>query len=417
VRFSLMRVLDRTVGAWLCRLLGLVLWVLRRHVRRVDHPLSPAPETVREILVIKFLGLGSILQATPLFAALRRRYPRARITLLTFRANRPLRDLQIGVDAVDTVDPSSLWRFLRSNIRALWRLRGTRFDLLLNLEFYATYAALITALLPKRFAIAFGGFAHHRDRFFHDFVSYDSGPHVRQKFMSFARRLGYAGPTPPLARLHVSQPASVMAKVECREGFRLEREDFCLLVNINTSAMATNRRWPLEHYKAVVDRLALRPKVRCILIGGPEDRAAVEDFHARLAWPARVVNLAGKLSLSELAALMQHSDLYLGSDTGPLHVALCLDVPVCVFFGPESPDVFGPPRGLRHSVLYRAEPCSPCINVFNDKHSCCRDNICVKRIVPEQVLALIEEKYLAERAAAEAGRHEFPQVLEPAASV
>src|SRR5262249_15808496 len=130
VRFSLMRVLDRTVGAWLCRLLGLALWVFRRHVRRVDHPVSPAPETVREILVIKFLGLGSILQATPLFAALRRRYPQARITLLTFRANRPLRDLQIGVDSVETVDPSSLWRFLRSNIRALWRLRRTRFDLL-----------------------------------------------------------------------------------------------------------------------------------------------------------------------------------------------------------------------------------------------------------------------------------------------
>jgi ADP-heptose:LPS heptosyltransferase len=288
-----MRVLDRTVGAWLCRLLGLVLWVLRRHVRRVDHPLSPVPETVREILVLKFLGLGSILQATPLFAALRRRYPQARIRLLTFRAHRPLRDLQIGVDAVETVDPSSLWRFLRSHIRALWRLRRTRFDLLLNLEFYATYAAVITALLSKRFAIAFGGFAHHRDRFFHDFVSYDSGPHVQQKFMSFARRLGYAGPTPPLARLHVSQPASVMAKIESREGFRLEREDCCLLVNINTSPMATNRRWPLENYKAVVDRLALQPKVRCILIGGPEDRAAVEDFQARLAgrtgwstWPA-----------------------------------------------------------------------------------------------------------------------------------
>src|SRR5438046_349492 len=103
-----MRLVDKSLGALLCRVIALVLWVCRKHIRRVDHPTPPEPDTVQNILVIKFLGLGSILQATPLFQALRRRYPGARITLLTFHANRALENLGIDVDELVTVDTGSL---------------------------------------------------------------------------------------------------------------------------------------------------------------------------------------------------------------------------------------------------------------------------------------------------------------------
>jgi ADP-heptose:LPS heptosyltransferase len=389
-----MRIVDKSLGGLLCRIIALIRWAFGRHIRRVDHPEPPEPAGVREILVIKFLGLGSILQATPLFEALRRRYPKARITLLTFKANLALERLNIGVDAIETVDTSKLRRFIASNIRALWRLRNRRFDLVLNLEFFATYAALITALLKKRFAMGFGGFANYRNRFFHDFVSYDSGEHVQQKFMAFARRLGYAGPTPPLARLRVPHPASTVAEIERREGFTLGHGEFCLLVNINTGEMAPHRRWPVEHFRTLVENLLPRPGIRCILIGGPGDRAHVNRFQAELSEPHKVVNLAGRISIPELVALMQLTDLYLGNDSGPLHFAACVGLPVLALFGPESPAVYGPPPTPRNTVLYRAEPCGPCLNVYTDKHSRCGSNICLKRIQPRQVLAILEEKYL-----------------------
>src|SRR6516164_362288 len=110
MRFTLMRVVDKSLGGLLCRIIAFILWLCRLHIRRVDHPTPPEPESVREILVIKFLGLGSILQATPLFEALRRRYPGARITLLTFKANRALKELNTGVDVFETVDTSRFWR-------------------------------------------------------------------------------------------------------------------------------------------------------------------------------------------------------------------------------------------------------------------------------------------------------------------
>jgi ADP-heptose:LPS heptosyltransferase len=415
VRFTLMRVVDKSLGGLLCRVIALVFWLCRRHIRRVDHPAPPEPAGVREVLVIKFLGLGSILQATPLFAALRQLYPQARITLLTFRANRALQDLPIGVDALETVDTTRMGRFVRSNVAALWRLRRTRFDLVLNLEFFATYAALMTALVRKRFAVGFGGFANYRNSFFHDFVSYDSGLHVQDKFLGFARRLGYTGPRPPLARLRVNQPASVVAEVERREGFSLARGEYCVLVNINTGEMAPHRRWPADHFRRLVERLLGRRGVRVILIGGPGDRKHVDEFQAGLSRPGRVVNLAGRISIAELVALMEVSDLYLGNDSGPLHFAACVALPVLALFGPESPEVYGPPVAPRNTVLYRAEPCGPCLNVYTDKHSRCGDNVCLKRISPEQVLDVLETRYLSEFLAQDAGRRALPVVPEAVA--
>jgi ADP-heptose:LPS heptosyltransferase len=365
----------------------------------MDHPIPPEPESVREILVMKFLGLGSILQATPLFRALRHRYPEARLTLLTFWSNRALADLDIGIDAVVTVDTSGFRSFLTSNLAALVKLWRLRFDVVINLEFFATYATLLTALVRKRFAIGFGGYAPYRNHFFHDFVSYDSALHIQQKFLNFARRLGYEGPTPPLARLRVNQAALTVAEIERREGFTLQANDYCVLVNINSGEMAPRRRWPAEYFRSVVEDLMVRPRVRCVLIGGPQDREIVARFQAGLSEPGRLVNLAGRISLAELVAVMQRADLYLGNDSGPLHIAACVGLPVLALFGPESPAVYGPPSGARNTVLYRAEPCGPCLNVYTDKQSRCRDNVCLKRIRPAQVLNILEDRYLGKRRA------------------
>ena len=205
-----------------------------------------------------------------------------------------------------------------------------------------------------------------------------------------------------------------MAETERRLDFRLEPDDYRILVNINTGEMAPRRRWPLEHYRVVVERLMRRPGVRCLLLGGPGDRGQVDAFQASLSRPGQVVNLAGRINLRELVALMEVSDLYLGNDSGPLHFAACVGLPVLALFGPESPQVYGPPVSPRNTVLYRAEPCGPCLNIYSDKHSPCQDNICMKRIPPEQVLKALDSRYLngwVEAAAPD--RLELPLVGEP----
>jgi ADP-heptose:LPS heptosyltransferase len=272
---------------------------------------------------------------------------------------------------------------------------------LINLEFYATYGTLLTLMLKKRFAMAFGGFATYRDKFFNDFVSYDNRHHIHDKFVAFARRLGFDGPTPALAPLHAERPAHIVAELEQRLGFELAPDDYRILVNINTGEMAPHRRWPKEHFLAVVEDLSRRPGVRCLLIGGPTDREYVDRFHAGLSRREQVINLAGRANLTELVALMEMANLYLGNDSGPMHFAACAGLPVLALFGPENPEVYGPPKSPENTVLYRAEPCGPCLNIYTDKNSKCRDNICLRRIEPQQVLDVLESRYLPRTVAAE----------------
>src|SRR5207245_4393557 len=182
------------------------------------------------------------------------------------------------------------------------------------------------------------------------------------------------------------------AQVEQREGFTLQANDFCVLVNINSGEMAPRRRWPQEHFHTIVEDLLLRPQLRCVLIGGPQDREIVDHFQADLSEPRQVVNLAGRITLRELVALMQLADLYLGNDSGSLHLAACVGLPVLALFGPESPEVYGPPASPRNTVLYRGELCGPCLSVYTDKQSRCGDNVCLKRIRPAQVLQILEER-------------------------
>ncbi len=411
MRLTVMRLLDRRLGPWLCRVLGLLYWLGSYRPAPGHHPEAPRPETVAEILIVKFMGLGSILQATPLIQALRQRYPGVRITLLTFRSNRALTELRLGFDEVIGVEVGSPWRLLKSHWLALRQLRARRFDLVLNLEFFATYAALMTALVRKRFALGFGGDAHHRNRFHDDLVSYECARHVQEKFLYFARRLGWEGATPPLARLHVEQPTTVLENAEAREHFRFPDGRTVILVNINTSDLAgQQRRWPREHFHTVLNQLTRRPDVSCVLIGGPGERAAAECFLAGLERPELVLDLTGRLSLRELVALMQLADLYLGNDSGPMHFAACVGLPILAFFGPESPGVYGPPLGGANTVLYRAEACSPCLNVYSDKHTYCRDNVCMKRILPEQVLEVLERRYLDGVVREPVGRKTLPLV-------
>jgi lipopolysaccharide heptosyltransferase II len=398
-----MRIVDEHVGMWLSRAIALVLRLCGMQARRSDHPTPPAPGTVSEILILKFLGMGSILQATSLLQALRGHYPGARITLLSFRENLPLADFDLGVDVFEFVDASSVWRFFSSHIRTIRRLRRTRFDLLLNLEFFTNYGTLMTFALRKRFAMAFGNSAQYRAAFFHDMVSYDNAWHIREKYFSFARRLGYTAALPPLARLHVDDAPTVAARLAEQLRFTLDPAARHIIVNVNAGELAVQRRWPAEHYRTVVEGLLDQPLVRCLLIGGPNDREWVDTFQASLSRPERVINLAGRTSLRQLVALMELSTVYVGNDSGALHIATCVNLPVVAFFGPESPLVYGPPASPHNRVFYRAEPCSPCLNAYTSKRSTCRDNVCLKRILPQQVLDVLDNQYLNEAAASVSG--------------
>ena len=162
------------------------------------------------------------------------------------------------------------------------------------------------------------------------------------------------------------------------------------LVVIHVSAGNPFRRWPIDHFVSIVRALAADERHRIVVTSGPSEREAADRVvsSARLrldaAQAARVLS-CGELSIGELRALFDRAALFIGGDSGPLHVAATASVPIVGLYGPTLPERSAPWRnpGLRIvSVDAGALPCRPC-----DQRVCVPGDFrCLTSIRPERVL-------------------------------
>jgi len=139
-----------------------------------------------------------------------------------------------------------------------------------------------------------------------------------------------------------------------------------LVVALAPGAGAAKRMWPLKNYIELAEWLRDDFHARLIIVGGPEDRPLGQELQTRL--PKLAINVTGRSSLRQTFALLKHCDLYIGNDTGPMHLAAAADVPVVeISCHPKggspnhtnSPLVYGP-WGVSHLIAQPSTPLHPC---------------------------------------------------------
>jgi ADP-heptose:LPS heptosyltransferase len=113
-------------------------------------------------------------------------------------------------------------------------------------------------------------------------------------------------------------------------------------------------RWPAERFTQLVRALRERDSAPLCLCGGPEDRLLFAPVLEAVRGMAGVRDLVGRSSLPELVALERRARLFVGCDTGPMHIAAALGTPVVALFGPADPRRTGP-RGAGHRVVRAAD--------------------------------------------------------------
>jgi ADP-heptose:LPS heptosyltransferase len=383
LRIATMKVIDQRVGRALCALLGAI--------NPARPQAMPAPDGVREIALVKFWGMGSIVLMTPAIRLLRERYPQARLTFVTQAANRELLGMLDGVDDVLALElgrgPGA---FLRSLAGLVAASRRRRFDLWIDAEFLTRFSALLTAVVGARTAVGFHAPEVPRGRAHHVQVPFNSAFHMVDNFCGVAT--GDVAPPPP-AEARALQAIAPTPDAARTLGDKLAEaglglgEPFVVL-NPNAGELALERRWSVERFAQLADELLERFPGKVVVVGAPAERAYVAGMLAHLRTPERVIDLAGRTSLPELVALFAEAKLLVSNDTGPLHLACAVGTPTVSIFGPESPLLFGP-RGPQHRVISRGLACSPCLNVYNGRTVSCRFAVtrCVAEIGVDVVLA------------------------------
>jgi lipopolysaccharide heptosyltransferase I len=242
-------------------------------------------------------------------------------------------------------------------------LRTRRYDLVIDLQGLLR-SGLMTKATNAGVRVGFAEAREGSKYFYTQTVRGGREVHAVDRYLKIAAALGcdtkeVVFPLP--------QSADVSEKVkEVRDNLR----DYIVLV---PGARWDTKIWPAGNFGALASMLPLKS----VVIGGSQDRARAEEI-VRLSG-GRALSVAGETSLPELVELMRTARCVVTNDSGPMHIAAALDIPVAAIFGPTSPARTGP-YGQRHIILKSERGCAPCYKRR------CNDVQCMRDITVDMVL-------------------------------
>jgi heptosyltransferase-2 len=336
---------------------------------QVSRRFSRDPEVVGQILVRAPNWIGDAVMSLPVLAGLRRLFPLAEITVLAAPRVAPLFAAQPGV--VEVIHyPSG-----RGKWQILWEMRG-RFDLALALP-NSMESALGLWLLGVPSRVGYN--TDSRRLFLKEAVSGHrklAGLHTVFYFLGLLKALGgVAAFTPPTLYLEPEEETrGARFLEECGHPGQGP------WVGLSPgAAYGPAKRWPPERFAALGQELLREFDARLILLGGKEERTVANQVKEHL--PGGVIDLVGLTSLREALGVLSQLQLLVTNDSGLMHAAAALSVPVVALFGSTDPESTGPFTS-RATVIRHPWPCSPCF-----KRTCDVGYACLQDISVDEVLA------------------------------
>lgn len=348
-------------------------------------------DEIHSIVVHRTCNIGDAVVSIPALTALRRRFPRAHITLLTSPGLRGAADAAAALldrcavyDERVTYyhDESRHWSGRRSLVRDF---RARRIDL---------YVELAPGLVSMRAQVKQLVFARLIG------ATYAIGFQVDTVYIFGRTQALYRRQPPEVDRLvallaPVGVPwGSESASLVVDEADRRRADQWLArhgippgepVVAIHAGTKRPSGQWPEDRFADVVRELTTRWPCRILLVGARGDVPLADRLAA--AAPGRALVAAGETDVSTLAALLSRCTLLVSNDSGPMHVAAAVGTPVvAIFSGKDFPGRWYP-QGDQHVILQHDVPCSPCF--LND---CPKDLLCLRGIEPRDVIQAIEER-------------------------
>jgi lipopolysaccharide heptosyltransferase II len=345
-----------------------------------------------KILLVRLRLIGDVVFTTPLIAKLRSRFPDAHLSYVVEPSAAPVVARNPHLNEVIVTPRRSGFLRLRDDLATIRQLRRGRFDVAIDLH-GGPRSAWLTWMSGARRRVGYR--IAGRSWMYTDVVprAPDLAPrHSVLNQSDLLAPLGIEACDPSREPLEMHDDPAVEARVAQRLRDQGVTGDQQIAV-IHVSAGNPFRRWPPASFAAVAAALIKRdPTRRVILVSGPADRDAantvVEAARAELGAAADALS-AGEYDLSELRALVTRAAVYIGGDSGPLHVAATTGSPIVALLGPtlaERSQPWRDPRWFSEVVDAGNLPCRPC----QQRHCVPGDFRCLTGITPERVIEAAE---------------------------
>jgi heptosyltransferase-1 len=338
---------------------------------------------MKRILFIKLSAIGDVVQALPALEAIKAAHPESEIDWVVEDAASGILEGHPLINRL-LVSRRKTWcgrlrrpATFRSALQEIGSflsdLRSVRYDVAIDLQGLLKSGVLIGLARAER-KIGFDRTRELSHLFLNERLpAYDIDKHALERYLDVARYLGAVDPqlscTLPIERERAALRERLAGIVV--QGQRL--------VVLNPVARWRTKLWQEEKFARLADLLVAERNAAVIFTGAAGDREIIERIRGMMR--ERSLNWAGETTLKELAALAAQADLFITTDTGPMHLAAAAGGRVVALFGPTAPWRTGP-HGSGHAVVRKAVPCSPCF-----RRTCRKGFRCMEAITVEDVMA------------------------------
>ncbi|MBV9864318.1 MAG: putative lipopolysaccharide heptosyltransferase III [Abitibacteriaceae bacterium] len=351
---------------------------------------SPRKEDAPRILVIRFRFIGDVLLVTPVFEALRRHWPHCYLAFVTDAEaaavveGHPALD-ELMVFRLPKKQLRSRWARLQHKMRLFQHMRQQHFDIAINLH-PGQRGALTAWLSGARRRV---GYDRPQDKLENALtnikVPYRLATAQPREYrveylLDTVRALGIeAKATLPSMGLSYEDRAFATSYLK---SLAFDRDG--PLIVLHPGRPSTRKTWPDGRFTQLADALSQRFAARIIWLGAPAEVERVKRIAGAMTHTS--ASVAGQANLKQLAAIIEQADLFIGIDSGPMHIASAVGTPTVALFAFADPNEWNPP-GATHIAIHKPLPDHPC-----DPPQCCEvgKSLCMANIYVNDVLAAAE---------------------------
>ena len=352
---------------------SLVQWIL--YSQRLPKDFSPT-----RILVVKLDHIGDVLLATPVLSNLRQAYPNTELHALCGKWSRVILENHPDVDQVIEYNSPAFCRSeapttLKQTGQLLKHLRHQNYDLLIELrgDLRIIWFSILK-VSPKRLCRASLQIANKLG--FQKF----SSRHEARRNLDVLKQTDIATPIHNTT-FSISEENEAYASKLLGEQ-QIERE--LPIITIHPGSPISIKRWKPERFAELADWLITKKRAQILFVGVPDEVQIITQIQALMKNES--INIAGKTTIPQLASILNISSMFVGNDSGPMHLAAAVGIPTIGLYGPGDPKKFGPVGEKCHTIQKKTD-CTPC------KGDICKfaDEGCMAKIHVKDVIETVEK--------------------------
>lgn len=387
---------DRQLFGILAYLLDRLAFLLGKIIK-IDHTINK--ENVKNVVIAKYLGLGSIVRSEVVINDIKMSFPEAKIHYLTSVKNKSIFDIIKNVDNVLTIDDSGIMSMIVSTFKLVVSLISIKVDAFIDLEVYSRYSTCIAIMSCARNRYGFFRYdVHWHIGIYTHMLYFNNSQNITDIYLQISNYLtssnSYNKNIPKFLfnDKHKEDINNYFNEVIGNK----DNRDLYIGINANASELALERRYPPEYFCELIENLlnVKEKNIFIFLIGSPNEKKYLEDeIYNKLSNNKRnrVFLTAGMFSLNSSIYLISKFDLFITTDSGPLHFAYAQNVNIISIWGPCSHLHYSLPNYDNDVAVNSNAYCSPCIHL-TVRPPCGGNNVCLKNLYPKIIYKYIIEK-------------------------